>query len=265
MALYRSIHLSFWTDSKIDDYFTPEDKYFFLYLLTNPHTRICGCYEISIRAMSRELGYNEDAVFRLLNRMEMEHDVIRYSRETKEVLILHWSRYNWTDSPKLEKAVRKDSESIKNCSFRNYVLSQLNGGENTLSIPYQYPMDTTVTVTDTVTVAVADSDPITDDGETTESNFDRFWAAYPKKVGKADARKAFDKTRSVSIEAILSAIERLRRSDQWQKDNGQYVPHPATWLRRGGWDDELPLKTNNAKPNIRDTGNYYDYTGEDTL
>ena len=58
MAFYRNISINFWTDSKIDDDFTPEDKYFYLYLLTNPHTNICGCYEISMKQMERETGYN---------------------------------------------------------------------------------------------------------------------------------------------------------------------------------------------------------------
>ena len=40
MAVYRSVHLSFWTDNKVEDDFTPEDKYFYIYLLTNPQTNI---------------------------------------------------------------------------------------------------------------------------------------------------------------------------------------------------------------------------------
>ena len=58
MAIYRNVQLSFWTDNKILDDFTPEDKYFYLYLLTNPHTNICGCYEISYKSMSDDTGYN---------------------------------------------------------------------------------------------------------------------------------------------------------------------------------------------------------------
>ena len=52
MALYRTIQISFWTDTKIVDDFTPEDKYFYLYLFTNPHTNLSGCYEISKNQMS---------------------------------------------------------------------------------------------------------------------------------------------------------------------------------------------------------------------
>ena len=96
MALYRTVNLSFWTDPKVDDDFTPEDKYFYLYLLTNPHTNLVGCYEVSMKQMCRETGYNEDTVLRLLGRMSEQHDVIRFSQETKEVLILNWHKYNWT-------------------------------------------------------------------------------------------------------------------------------------------------------------------------
>ena len=42
MAIYRNVHISFWTDAKVADEMTPEDKYFFLYLLTNPHGNILG-------------------------------------------------------------------------------------------------------------------------------------------------------------------------------------------------------------------------------
>ena len=52
MAIYRSIYLSFWDDPKIADSFTPEDKLFMLYCLTNSHTNIIGCYEISVRQMA---------------------------------------------------------------------------------------------------------------------------------------------------------------------------------------------------------------------
>ena len=71
--------------------------------------------------------------------------------------------------------------------------------------------------------------------------FDAFWKAYPKKVGKEAARKAFGKVKK-PIESLLTAIERQKCSDQWTKDNGQYIPNPATWLNQGRWDDELSIQ-----------------------
>lgn len=69
--------------------------------------------------------------------------------------------------------------------------------------------------------------------------FDRFWQSYPKKVGKQAAGKAFGKVK-VPVETLLTAIERQKCSDQWSRDNGQYIPNPATWLNQGRWEDELP-------------------------
>lgn len=74
-----------------------------------------------------------------------------------------------------------------------------------------------------------------------KTGFDEFWSAYPKKVGKESAKKAFQKVKE-PLETLLSAIERQKCSDQWSKDNGQYIPNPATWLNQGRWEDELPQK-----------------------
>lgn len=157
MAVYRTIQLSFWTDSKVDDEFTPEDKYFYLYLLTNPHTNICGCYEIGEKQCSRETGYNTETISRLLYRFEHVHDVIRYNAKTKEVLILNWHKYNWTKSENLKRAVSKVAEKIKTDAFREYIFSLLEGSHNTVSTPSQDPPVTSVTdtVTNTDTVSVS--------------------------------------------------------------------------------------------------------------
>lgn len=71
------------------------------------------------------------------------------------------------------------------------------------------------------------------------SPFDEFWNAYPKKVGKADAKKAFAKAKA-PVDRLLSAIEQQKKSDQWTREGGRYIPNPATWLNQGRWDDELP-------------------------
>ncbi len=157
MAIYRQIYMTFWTDPKVTDDFTPEDKYFYLYLLTNPHTTICGCYEISVKQARDETGYNEDTITRLLNRMDGTHKIIRYFPETKEVLLLNWHKYNWNKSPKVMKAIASDLRKIKSEEAKQIIIGIIKKEKypiDTVSIPYGYPMDTTVT--DTVTDAVTD-------------------------------------------------------------------------------------------------------------
>ena len=86
-----------------------------------------------------------------------------------------------------------------------------------------------------------------------ETPFDRFWAAYPKKVGKQAAKKAFGRVK-VPVETLVSAIEQQKCSRQWTRDNGDYIPNPTTWLNQGRWDDELKTEM------PADSGGYhYDY------
>lgn len=73
-----------------------------------------------------------------------------------------------------------------------------------------------------------------------EIRFDRFWKAYPKKVGKFDAQKSFEKRKvdDTLLEKMLRAIDTQSQSDSWRKDNGQFIPNPSTWINQGRWEDE---------------------------
>ena len=243
MAYYRQVYTTFWTDSKVEDDFTPEDKYFYLYLLTNVHTNLCGCYEISKKQMSNDTGYTVDVVERLLSRMINTHAVIRYSEQTKEVLLLNWHKYNWSKSDKLLKGVAKEIEHIKSRDFQKILLdllAQYGYDTDTVSIGYTYPMDTSVSVSVTVTDTV--TEPVNND-------FEIFWNEYPKKVGKKDAKKSFDKAlKSTKAETMIRAVIAQKESGQWLRDNGRYIPNPATWLNQGRWDDAIqPVE----KPKIK--------------
>ena len=161
MAIYRNVQMAFWTDTKISDDYTPEDRYFYLYLMTNPHTNLCGCYEISVKQMADETGYSKETIEKLIKRFEEVHKSIVYSKATKEVLLINWSKYNWTSSEKFRKPLLKEIEQVKNIEFKSF-LEDLFSGEDTVSIPYSYGSDTTVTVTVTDTVTVSDTVSVSD-------------------------------------------------------------------------------------------------------
>ena len=80
------------------------------------------------------------------------------------------------------------------------------------------------------------------------NDFEFFWQAYPRKEGKKKAQDAFAKV-TVSLEVLLAAIEIQKKTPQWEKDNGQFIPHPATWLDGKRWED-VPVEQN--KPNKRE-------------
>lgn len=69
---------------------------------------------------------------------------------------------------------------------------------------------------------------------------DTFWPAYPRKVAKEAARKAAARLEreGVDLAEVMAGLEAARASEQWTRDGGRYVPHPATWLNGRRWEDE---------------------------
>ncbi len=71
-------------------------------------------------------------------------------------------------------------------------------------------------------------------------DFLEFWSAYPKKMGKGSAYKCFNKLKLTQKEKadIITALNWQKKSEQWLKDNGQFIPYPATYLNQRRWEDE---------------------------
>jgi hypothetical protein len=72
--------------------------------------------------------------------------------------------------------------------------------------------------------------------------FDRFWQAYPRRIGKGSALKAWNRLNpDVDLfEAMIAAIGWQQHQDAWTKDGGAFIPHPSTWLNARRWEDEHP-------------------------
>ena len=70
-------------------------------------------------------------------------------------------------------------------------------------------------------------------------SFERFWATYPRREAKKDARKAWQQVKGDEhIEEIMTALG-------WQQakwDDLKYVPLPASYLRGERWEDEPPTQ-----------------------
>lgn len=76
-------------------------------------------------------------------------------------------------------------------------------------------------------------------GTALSARFERFWQAYPKKVGKDAAEREWNKLAPGDdlTDAMIAAVRAQRASEQWRKDGGQFIPHPRTWLHQGRWKD----------------------------
>ena len=129
MGIKRPVDISFWTDGKVDD-FSPEDKYFMLYLLTNPFSKQLGIYEISIKQAAFQMGYSVDAFNVLLERFENKYKMIVFSKETNEIAILNFLRYSVIKGGKpVEDCIRQDMINVKNKKLIDIVFSHICGRE----------------------------------------------------------------------------------------------------------------------------------------
>lgn len=74
-----------------------------------------------------------------------------------------------------------------------------------------------------------------------DSGFDVFWEAYPNKVAKQDAIKAWKKIKPDKelLGKIMSGLAKWIASDEWSREGGRFIPHPSTWLNGRRWEDEV--------------------------
>ena len=133
------------------------------------------------------------------------------------------------------KSYQETCERNKNNIKKRYTKSTTvyGGSERTRSLPSEEEEEA-----ETESKSEAKSNPNT----SRASAFDAFWEAYPKKTGKEAARKSFARAKA-DIGTMLSALEVQKQSEQWTKDNGQFIPNPTTWLNQGRWEDEVQTKS----------------------
>jgi hypothetical protein len=77
-----------------------------------------------------------------------------------------------------------------------------------------------------------------------DKRFEEFWSVYPKKVGKGAAKTAFMKIKPSQelTDKMVEAVRVASKSIQWQKEKGQFIPNPSTWLNQGRWEDNMEVE-----------------------
>jgi biotin operon repressor len=85
-----------------------------------------------------------------------------------------------------------------------------------------------------------------------EERFNRWYSTYPRKQAKGDAKKAWQKINPDDglVAEMVAAVERQKRTQDWQKDGGKYIPLPASWLRAERWLDEVGDVAPSSTPGV---------------
>lgn len=121
----RIVDTGFWSDEKVLD-FSPEDKYFMLFLLTNEYTTQLGVYYLPIKKAAFDLGYSEDTVRVLLDRFENKYSMLKYSVATGEVALKNYLVYSVVSGGKpLYDCLVKEADIVKDIGLLDYVYTNL--------------------------------------------------------------------------------------------------------------------------------------------
>ena len=126
MAKYRMVYTDFWMDPLVSEEMTSEERYFFLYLLTNPHTKQIGIYKIMKKQMAFDMGVSIETIDALMNRMCGYYQLIRYNPETRELAIKNWGKYNLSKGGKpVLDCILSELKEVKDTSLIRYVMEQI--------------------------------------------------------------------------------------------------------------------------------------------
>ena len=130
MAKYRMVRTEFWKSPIVLEEMTPEDKYFYLYLLTNPHTTQIGIYRITKKEMAFDLGYSIESVHSLMERFEEHHQLIRYNPKTRELAIKNWGKENLQKGGKpVMDCILSELKEVEDHSLIQYVAESIHKEE----------------------------------------------------------------------------------------------------------------------------------------
>lgn len=268
MEVFTKVERGYWQDEFILE-LTPEQKFFYLYLMTNNKVNTLGAYVFPLTMSTVELGYNKETVLKLLDHFAQVGKVI-WDETTKEVFLLNWPKRNWNRKTATLRALKKDFDALKSPMLREKIsalLSAFSDGEAIDDTEEQKgtngnnekQKETNGNNGDILAGRIEnrekrienrekEKEKEKEDGGTVfdaAAAFEIFYNAYPNKKNVKTARTRWEKMKVTPelFREIMEGLKRAKNSQEWTKDDSAYIPHPATWLNGEGWKNEYkPLR-----------------------
>lgn len=237
MATYRNIHTSFWHDPFVMN-LTPEEKYFFLYLMTNPKTKQTGIYELPKLMIEFDTGYNKETIDKLIDRF-IDYGKILYDQKTQEIMIVNWLKYNYSNSPKVLLCIKNEIKEVKSKVLINRF--------NTVCKEYKYSIDTS----SQEEKEKEEEKEEEEEEESIDREFERFWTLYDKKINRGECLKNWKKISKKDKKIIFETLPKYIDSTP----DTQYRKNPLTYLRNKSWNDEIisRLEKSYVKKSVKET------------
>lgn len=267
MEVFTKVERGYWQDEFILE-LTPEQKFFYLYLMSNSKVNTLGAYVFPMTMSALELGYNRETVKKLLDHF-VEAGKIMYDETTNEVFLLNWPKRNWNKKTATLRALKKDFSALKSPVLRETVALLFNdfysekAQEQTGTIGNNEKQEGTSGNNGDILAGRIENrekrkenrekEKEKEDGGTefdAAAAFEIFYKAYPNKKNVKTARTRWEKMKVTPelFREIMEGLERAKNSQEWGKDGGAYIPHPATWLNGEGWKNEYKPLRQTAAP-----------------
>lgn len=256
---YSKIQRNFWETDEARE-MTPEEKYFWMYLQTNANVNTLGCYAFRMRKAMDETGYNRETLEKLLQRMEQVLRIL-YDEGTKEVFLLHWAEGNWNKKTATLRALAADlkeiqsktlKETVKTLLLKNGIFTEEEVEKAEKTAPSAQERNEKEQRGTTGNKRSGEGEGEGEKIYTSKSaEFFLFWKEYPNKKNKQTAMARWDRMRVTAelYKKIMEGLKRAQRSREWAEQDGRYIPHPASWLHAGGWENEYrPQRAERAEP-----------------
>jgi hypothetical protein len=136
MSIHKQIQEKFWQNEFVLG-LQPEERYFYMYLITNTMTTLCGIYKFSLKLAELETGLSSEVIEKHLRTFESYGKLI-ISKTTKEIMIVNWFKHNFKSNKKTIVSINKELREVKDkeflkqlfeiCTQRQYPVEELFNG-----------------------------------------------------------------------------------------------------------------------------------------
>lgn len=265
MAVYRQVHITFWQDDFVLD-LTPEEKYFYLFLMTNSKTTGYGIYEIPKRIMVLETGYNSETIDKLISKF-IGYKKIEYDETTKEIFIVNWIKYNPINNRNIYVYVVNEIPKIKSkiilSSFAKILKGYVGKWKGKLNKDDNEDTDYIKSLLGLIAPSRGLVPPSKkrerernperkENPEPEQFSFESFWNLYDKKESRKQCEVLWTKLPDDIKEKIMIHVPKYVQS----KPDKTYRKNPDTYLRNECWNDEIifPSSKKSTAPSTTETG-----------
>lgn len=242
MAKYRQLRTEFWNDGFVLE-LSPEEKYFYIYLMTNSSTTQCGVYELPKKLIETQTGFTMEKVDKLLIKFQ-DNNKIKYSEDTKEILIVNWLKYNEPNNINGIKCVNKELKKVKNPQFLsiiyesceklnldiNQIFQGILLGEEAFLPNFTGPYNQAIS-----NEVISKKEEVTKKKEEGKSNnIDQVIAFFKENLyepRELEKRKLLDFSKRLSVDIVLLALE---EAVNYNAKNLKYIENILTcWEKKG--------------------------------